>query len=140
MVSPVGFFAPGKTAHVPFKFYQSYMNPCLIQTSIHMCSASWGGHFPLNVLVGNVPLALGTQLYNQHNTKLTHNTSHNHTTTQHTHNNQDELCHPTPSYFLLSPWTGHQCHPQIIAPQLPHKCAQVASHRACAHRSQFSLF
>jgi hypothetical protein len=51
---------------------------------------------------------------------------------------QDEPCHPYPSGFPLSPMTVHQCCPQIIVLLLPHKCAQVASHRACTCRRWFS--
>ncbi len=47
------------------------------------------------------------------------NTTQN--TTKHltTHQQQDEPCHPYPSGFPLSPWTVHQCCPQIIALPLP---------------------
>jgi hypothetical protein len=57
----------------------------LIETSIHMCWASWGGRIsriPPNAVGGNIPLASGSLLYNQHNTNSTQNTQP-HTTTNH---------------------------------------------------------
>ncbi len=48
--------------------FQAHVNPHLIQTRTHMCLASWGGHFPPNVVGGLYCLALGTLLYKQHNT------------------------------------------------------------------------
>ncbi len=47
-----------------------------------MCWGSWGGRIPPNAVGGNIPLASGTLIYNQHNTNLTQNTQP-HTTTNH---------------------------------------------------------
>ena len=46
----------------------------------------------------------------------------------------------TSSFGPCSPWAEHSC-PQIIAPLLPHECAQVVSHRACAcqHHLMFGV-
>ncbi len=63
-------------------WFQAHVNTRLIETSIHMCWASWGGRIPPNAVGGNIPLASGTLLYNQHNTNSTQNTQP-HTTTNH---------------------------------------------------------
>jgi hypothetical protein len=80
-------------------WFQAHVNPHLIQTSIHMCLASWGGHFPPNVVGGLYCLALGTLLYNQHNTKSTQH-KNQHITTQHnttrTHNTQHTTTQDVP--------------------------------------------
>ncbi len=68
------------------------MNTNLIEMSIQMCCVSWGGQIPPNAVGGNIPLALGTLLYNQHNTNLTqHTTTHNN---QHTTRWHDAGRHP----------------------------------------------
>jgi hypothetical protein len=72
------------------------VNTRLIERSIHLCLWYWGGHIPPNAVGGLLCLALGTLLYNQHNTKHT-----THTRTQHTPHNTRWAAAALPSSGLL---------------------------------------
>ena len=104
---------------------QAHVKHLLNGAMFHMCLASLGGPFPLNVKGGEVRLFLGNLLYNQQNTKHTKRTQHTaHTTRWATLSSPPAASHPLSllGRAVVPPNHGaatHQCHTLVM------------SHRAC---------